>query len=159
MGNTEDLEEFDAELEIALKREYADVFALFKYCVVTAESTYLCNNIVMDCVPHAGYLLFEIRMEDVWVWDRNRPRRIIPRAQIYTTADVTVEQLKDDAEAASEFASSLPKNVMDQLRTAYEIEESGEEEDSEASEGAEGEEAAAGGKADDTAAASDPSAD
>jgi hypothetical protein len=33
-------------------------------------------------------------MEDVWVWDKNRPTRIIPRVEIYTTQDVTVEILK-----------------------------------------------------------------
>lgn len=114
MGNTEDLEEFDAELEIALKREYKTVFPLFRYCVITQEATYLCNDLVMDCVPHSTYLLFEIRMNDVWVWDRNRPTRIIPRAQVYTTSDVTVEQLKD--EGSDEFESSIPQGVIEQLR-------------------------------------------
>ena len=33
-------------------------------------------------------------MEDVWVWDKNRPSRIIPRADVHTTQDVTVEELK-----------------------------------------------------------------
>jgi hypothetical protein len=33
-------------------------------------------------------------MEDVWVWDKNRPTRIIPTVEIYTTQDVTVEILK-----------------------------------------------------------------
>jgi hypothetical protein len=35
-------------------------------------------------------------MEDVWVWDKNRPTRIIPKVEIYTTQDVTVEILKSD---------------------------------------------------------------
>ncbi len=35
-------------------------------------------------------------MEDVWVWDKNRPSRIIPRAEVHTTSDVTVEELKPD---------------------------------------------------------------
>jgi len=102
MGNSEDLEEYDAELELALKREYADVFSLFRYCVITAEATYLCNKLEMDCVPHASYLLFELDMEDVWLWDRNRPTRIIPRAHVYTTADVTVEQLKEAVDGGAD---------------------------------------------------------
>lgn len=114
MGTTDDLEEFDAELEIALKREYKTVFPLFRYCVITAEATYLCNQLQMDCVPHSSYILFEIRMEDVWVWDRNRPTRIIPKAQIYTTADVTVEQLRD--EDGVDLDASLPPSVIEQLR-------------------------------------------
>jgi hypothetical protein len=35
-------------------------------------------------------------MEDVWVWDKNRPSRIIPRAEVHTTQDVTVEELKPE---------------------------------------------------------------
>jgi hypothetical protein len=41
-------------------------------------------------------------MEDVWVWDKNRPTRIIPKVEIYTTQDVTVEILKGEAEGAGE---------------------------------------------------------
>lgn len=114
MGHTDDLEEFDAELEIQLKREYKTVFPLFRFCVITQEATYLCNQLAIDCVPHASYLLFEIRMDDVWVWDRNRPTRIIPRAAVYTTSDVTVEQLKE--EDGHDFDTAIPQNVVEQLR-------------------------------------------
>ncbi len=115
MANTDDLEEYDAELELALKREYATVFPLFRYCVITQEATYLCNKLDMDCVPNAAYLLFEIAMEDVWVWDRNRPTRIIPRAHVYTTSDVTVEQLREDDDA--DLNAALPPSVVEQLRS------------------------------------------
>jgi hypothetical protein len=125
MGQSEDLEEYDAELELALKREYATVFPLFRYCVITQEATYLCNKLEMDCVPNSAYLLFEIDMEDVWVWDRNRPTRIIPRAHVYTTSDVTVEQLREGAD--SDLLAALPENVVDQLRASLAADE--EEED------------------------------
>jgi hypothetical protein len=36
-------------------------------------------------------------MEDVWVWDKNRPSRIIPRTEVHTTQDVTVEELKTES--------------------------------------------------------------
>jgi hypothetical protein len=137
MANTDDLEEYDAELELALKREYATVFPLFRYCVITQEATYLCNKLDMDCVPNASYMLFEIDMEDVWVWDRNRPTRIIPRAHVYTTSDVTVEQLREDDDA--DLRAALPPSVVDQLRAGL-LEEV--EEDDEAA-GAAGTEAAA----------------
>lgn len=114
MANSDELDEYDAGLELMLKKEYADVFKIFSFCVVTDEATYLCNELEIDCVPHAAYLLFELDMEDVWVWDRNRPTRIIPRAHVYTTGDVTVEQLKGDE---GELEAALPTNVLDQLRT------------------------------------------
>ena len=119
MSNTDDLDEYDAGLELRLKKEYADVFQIFQFCVVTDEATYLCNELEIDCVPHAAYLLFEISMSDVWVWDRNRPTRIIPRAHVFTTGDVTVEQLRGED---GELERSLPKDVLAQLRTQLEIE-------------------------------------
>ena len=96
MSHTDELEEYDAELELRLKREYADVFPLFRYCVLTQEATYLCNRFERDFMPQASYPFFHITMEDVWVWDKNRPTRIIPKVEIYTTQDVTVEILKGD---------------------------------------------------------------
>ncbi|MEZ0286081.1 MAG: DUF2469 family protein [Thermoleophilia bacterium] len=94
MSHTDELEEYDAELELRLKREYADVFPLFRYCVLTQEATYLCNRFERDFMPQASYPFFHITMEDVWVWDKNRPTRIIPKVEIYTTQDVTVEILR-----------------------------------------------------------------
>ena len=103
MSHTDELEEYDAELELRLKREYADVFPLFRYCVLTQEATYLCNRFERDFMPQASYPFFHITMEDVWVWDKNRPTRIIPKVEIYTTQDVTVEILKsDDASGPAE---------------------------------------------------------
>src|SRR6478672_11736367 len=96
MSNIDDLEEYDAELELRLKREYATVFGLFRYCVLTAEATYLCNRLVVEPSHQAAYPLMHLSMEDVWVWDKNRPSRIIPRTEVHTTQDVTIEELKTD---------------------------------------------------------------
>ena len=73
MSFIEDLEEYDAELEIRLKKEYATVFGLFRYCVLTAEATYLCNRLEMDTTNQPTYPLVHLTMEDVWVWDRTAP--------------------------------------------------------------------------------------
>jgi hypothetical protein len=56
-------------------------------------------------------------MEDVWVWDKNRPTRMIPRVEVYTSADVTVEELKregDDEPALT--AEALAKRMSDLAR-------------------------------------------
>lgn len=127
MANSDELDEYDAGLELTLKKEYADVFKIFSYCVVTDEATYLCNELEVDCVPHAAYLLFELDLKDVWVWDRNRPTRIIPRAHVFTTGDVTVEQLKGEE---GELERALPTGVLDQLR-AHLTSELGEDEEAE----------------------------
>lgn len=96
MSHVDELDEYDAELELRLKREYNDVFPLFRYCVLTQEATYLCNSVERRIDIQPNYPLFHILMEDVWVWDKNRPTRIIPRVEISTAQDVTIEILKSD---------------------------------------------------------------
>jgi hypothetical protein len=96
MSHVDDLEEFDAELELRLKREYATVFGLFRYCVLTQEATYLCNKLNLQIDHQPSYPLIHLSMEDVWVWDKNRPTRIIPKADVHTTQDVTIEELKPE---------------------------------------------------------------
>ena len=56
-------------------------------------------------------------MEDVWVWDKNRPTRIIPRAQVYTSSDVTVEELRGEGEEAKLTAEALAKRLGERLPT------------------------------------------
>jgi hypothetical protein len=100
VSHADELEEYDAELELQLKREYNDVFPLFRYCVLTQEATYLCNTVAREVDAKPSYPLFHIVMDDVWVWDKNRPTRIIPRVEIHTTQDVTIEILSADAPSA-----------------------------------------------------------
>ena len=98
MSHLDDLDEFEAELELSLKREYSAVFSLFRYCVLTQDATYLCNKLDLKSVPQPAYPFFQVKMEDVWVWDKNHPTRMIPRVEVYTSADVTVEELKSDGD-------------------------------------------------------------
>src|SRR5207249_1359702 len=85
MSHLDELDEFEAELELRLKKEYTAVFGLFRYCVLTQDATYLCNKLDLKYVSQPSYPFFHLKMEDVWVWDKNRPTRIIPRAEIYTS--------------------------------------------------------------------------
>ena len=94
MSHLDELDEYEAELELRLKKEYTAVFGLFRYCVLTQDATYLCNKLDLNYVPQPSYPFFHLRMEDVWVWDKNRPTRIIPRTDIHTTQDVTIEELR-----------------------------------------------------------------
>src|SRR3972149_9730979 len=100
MSHLDELDEFEAELELSLKREYSAVFSLFRYCVLTQDATYLCNKLDLEALPQASYPFFHVRMEDVWVWDKNRPSRIIPPAEVDTSADVTLEELRGDGEVS-----------------------------------------------------------
>ena len=54
-------------------------------------------------------------MEDVWVWDKNRPTRIIPRAEVYTSSDVTVEELRGENDDPKLTAEALAERLGERL--------------------------------------------
>ena len=115
MSHIDELDEFEAELELTLKKEYSAVFGLFRYCVLTQDATYLCNKLDFQYVPQPSYPFFHVRMEDVWVWDKNRPTRIIPRAEVYTSSDVTVEELRGVGDEPSLTAEDLAERIGERL--------------------------------------------
>jgi Protein of unknown function (DUF2469) len=116
VSHLDELDDFEAELELRLKREYSAVYGLFRYCVLTQEATYLCNRLDLQYVPQPSYPFFQLRMEDVWVWDKNRPTRMIPRVEVYTSADVTVEELRGEGEEPTLTAEALAKRMSDRDR-------------------------------------------
>jgi hypothetical protein len=117
MSHLDELDEFEADLELTLKKEYADVFKIFSFCVVTDEATYLCNRLDLQYVPQPSYPFFHLKMEDVWVWDKNRPTRIIPRAEVYTSSDVTVEELRAGDDEPKLTADALAERIGEPLST------------------------------------------
>jgi hypothetical protein len=54
-------------------------------------------------------------MEDVWVWDKNRPTRMIPRAEVYTSGDVTVEELHGEGDERKLTAEALAERLGETL--------------------------------------------
>jgi hypothetical protein len=121
MSHIDELDEFEADLELRLKKEYTAVFGLFRYCVLTQDATYLCNVLDLKYVPQPSYPFFHLKMEDVWVWDKNRPTRIIPRAEIYTSSDVTVEELRGEGEETKLTAEALAEKIGESLSTDDDI--------------------------------------
>jgi hypothetical protein len=111
MSHLDELDEYEAELELQLRREYSAVFGLFRYCVLTQDATYLCNTLDLQYVPQPSYPFFHLKMEDVWVWDKNRPTRIIPRAEVYTSSDVTIEELRGDGDEPKLTAEALAERI------------------------------------------------
>jgi hypothetical protein len=117
MSHLDELDEFEAELELQLKREYTAVFPLFRYCVLTQDATYLCNTLDLKVVPQASYPFFHAQMEDVWVWDKNRPTRIIPRAAVYTSGAVTIEELRGEDDEPRLTAEALAERLNESRRS------------------------------------------
>src|SRR4026209_175826 len=117
MSHMDELEPFEAGLELTLKKEYSAVFGLFRFCVLTQDATYLCNKLDLQYVPQPSYPFYHLKMEDVWVWDKNRPTRLIPKAEIYTSSDVTVEELRGEGEGPKLTAEALAERIGESLGT------------------------------------------
>jgi Protein of unknown function (DUF2469) len=112
VSHIDELDDYEAELELRLKKEYSAVYSLFRYCVLTQDGNYLCNRLEMQSVPQASYPLVQLQLEDVWVWDKSRPTRMIPRVEVWTTGDVTIEELRSDDEPAFT-AEALAKRMSE----------------------------------------------
>ena len=122
MSHCDDLDEYEVELELALKKEYQAVFGLFRYCVLTqdAQRTSTTNS---KCSrrrrPRPGALpFFQLDLEDVWVWDKNRPTRIIPRTKVYTSGDVTIEELRGEGDGPTLTAETLAERIGEPIPSA-----------------------------------------
>jgi len=45
------------------------------------------------------------------VWDKNRPTRMIPRAEVYSSSDVTVEELRGEGDEPKLTAEALAERI------------------------------------------------
>ena len=91
--SSEDLEQYESEMELALYREYRDVVEIFKYVVETDRRFYLCNAVDVKVRSETGDAYFEVSMTDAWVWDIYRPARFAKNVKVLTFKDVNVEEL------------------------------------------------------------------
>ncbi|MDF9716919.1 DUF2469 domain-containing protein [Nocardioides sp. ChNu-153] len=91
--STEDLERYEAEMELTLYREYRDVVKIFKYVVETDRRFYLCNKVDVRARSEHGEVFFDVTMTDAWVWDMYRPARFAKNVKVLTFKDVNVEEL------------------------------------------------------------------
>jgi hypothetical protein len=98
--SVEDLDKYEADMELALYREYRDVVAIFKYVVETDRRFYLCNAVDVKVRSETGDAYFEVTLTDAWVWDIYRPARFAKNVKVLTFKDVNVEELQDSDLAA-----------------------------------------------------------
>ena len=91
--STEDLDRYEAEVELSLYSEYRDVISQFSYVVETERRFYLANAV--ELIPHntGGEVYFELRLTDAWVWDMYRSARFVRFVRVITFKDVNIEEL------------------------------------------------------------------
>ncbi len=90
----EDLEGYEARVELQIYKEYRDVLPMFRYVVETERRFYLANNVEVHTRREDGAVYFEIELEDAWVWDMYRPARFLQRVKVLTFRDVNIEELE-----------------------------------------------------------------
>ena len=70
--STEDLERYEAEIELQLYKEYRDVCPMFAYVVETERRFYLANTVEQTVHDEGGRTYVELELTDAWVWDMYR---------------------------------------------------------------------------------------
>lgn len=91
--SAEDLERYEAEMELQLYREYRDVVRMFRYVVETERRFYLANDVQVTPREAGDDAYFELELRDAWVWDMYRPARFVSEVHAVTFRDVNVERI------------------------------------------------------------------
>jgi len=91
----EELEQYEADIELALVQEYRAVLPMFKYVVETERRFYLANEVSMNVRSDVSPACIELELTDAWVWDMYRPARFVPSVRVVSFRDVNVERLPE----------------------------------------------------------------
>jgi hypothetical protein len=91
--SSEDLERYEADIELQLYKEYKDVSPMFSYVVETERRFYLANDVRQTVHDDGGRAFIELELTDAWVWDMYRTSRFVQSVKIVTFKDVNVEEL------------------------------------------------------------------
>jgi hypothetical protein len=96
--SAEELERYEADIELQLYHEYRDVLGMFRFVVETERRFYLANKVDLEVRNANSDVYFDVTMSDAWVWDMYRPARFVQNVRVVTFKDVNIEELirKDD---------------------------------------------------------------
>src|SRR4029450_11532359 len=91
--STDELERYEAEIELQLYKEYKDVCPMFSYVVETERRFYLANSVARTVHAADGRTFVELELKDAWVWDMYRQTRFVSSVRVVTFKDVNIEEL------------------------------------------------------------------
>jgi hypothetical protein len=100
VSSSEELEQYESDMELALYREYRDVVTMFAYAVETERRFYLANEV--DVVERDDGVV-DVELNDAWVWDMYRPARFVSTVRVLASRDVTIERIADPDDAVPGF--------------------------------------------------------
>lgn len=93
MSSSEELEQYESDMELALYREYRDVLGMFRFAVETERRFYLANEVRITRDGGGDAPAYELELSDAWVWDMYRPARFVSHVRVVTFHDVNVEEI------------------------------------------------------------------
>ncbi|HEV8650606.1 MAG TPA: DUF2469 domain-containing protein [Actinomycetes bacterium] len=91
--SAEDLEKYEADIELQLYHEYRDVLSMFQYVVETERRFYLANKVDLKIRNEDTDVYFDLILHDAWVWDMYRSARFVTKVRVVTFKDVNIEEL------------------------------------------------------------------
>jgi hypothetical protein len=91
----EDLDQYEAEIELALYKEYRAVLSMFRYVIETDRRFYLANEAKVTPVTKGDSTYFDVELTDAWVWDMYRSARFVPSVHVMSVKDVNIETLPE----------------------------------------------------------------
>jgi Protein of unknown function (DUF2469) len=91
----EELDDYEASLELSLVQEYKAVVSMFKWVVETERRFYLANEVDVQVKSAGNPPLLEVTLADAWVWDMYRTVRFVPQVRVLSFRDVNVERLPE----------------------------------------------------------------
>ncbi len=92
----EELDDYEATLELALVQEYKAVLSMFAFAVETDRRFYLANEVSVEVKGTSSPTLLEVTLADAWVWDMYPAARFVPSVRVLTFRDVNIERLPDN---------------------------------------------------------------
>ena len=99
MSHLDDLDEYEAELELRLKREYQAVFGLFRYCVLTPGRDVPLQQARAHVRAAAGVPVHPPEARGRLGLGQEPPDAHHPaRRDPVTTGDVTIEELRGEGD-------------------------------------------------------------
>lgn len=96
--SAEELEGYEADLQLELYREYRDVARMFTFIVETERRFYLANDVDLTVRGEGDGVYAEVVLTDAWVWDMHRPSRFLEHVRVVSFGDVNVERIAEVAD-------------------------------------------------------------
>jgi hypothetical protein len=94
VDSIDELDMYEADKRMRLYREYENALSSFPYYVETELRAYLADKVDVEAVHAEGGTYFKVTLTDAWIYEAERPQRVVPEVVIYEVGPVHVQRLR-----------------------------------------------------------------